>query len=503
MSALSGRSARLNVRAEQVLGARPMWNDYGPSDRLRDQVAESTRQIVKAQAASAGAVVASAELVNEGLDNIAHTLDSRLQGVEDELGLLAEAVDSGFANVAYCLRMQSEQLASILATLQAPLSTQARELVARAQLAYLNGWTAEAKTDYGESVRLNPYDFSAHFVLGNIALVDDEDFKTAAAEFELSAKYAEPYSKRDVCLALLGASDAYCRMSQFSEALEAARAALAVVPGLPEGRYSAGRALSGLGEPLARNELLEAFRWRPRLTVRSMSDSTLDKHPVARDAALEEFRDELRGLATVWQMGMAEVVRHGAEGLSACGEPRLSAAVSAVESGATEAAARAARHSIADYLDAIALSRERVQRFRTEAAAAVQDVATRVAAINDVVLARAAARTADHAARAGRMATDRVVLVLLAVFGALFAAAATALICALLNSVVPAGVLLILYAGAILWWAVLRGRPRATVEIASLPEPLTGLPDTRFMGLPQRVDLVWRRMPQALSQSVE
>ena len=98
--------------------------------------------------------------------------------------------------VLWKLELQHATLRNILATLQAPLDTQAKELRSRAEDAYANGWYDEALTDLLESEQKNYQDFAVHQAIGNIYLYyrQPADLDKAREYYLKAAKYAAPRS---------------------------------------------------------------------------------------------------------------------------------------------------------------------------------------------------------------------------------------------------------------------------------------------------------------------
>ncbi len=116
---------------------------------------EATREIMTAQQESThalyrgfGALIASqtemTDVMLQGFGSVSYGLD-RVKG-----GIQALRSDFNWAMgaVLWKLEMQQATLNNILATLQAPLDTQAKELRQRAEYAYLQGWYDEALTDF-------------------------------------------------------------------------------------------------------------------------------------------------------------------------------------------------------------------------------------------------------------------------------------------------------------------------------------------------------------------
>jgi tetratricopeptide (TPR) repeat protein len=143
-----------------------------------------------------------------GLDNLSKGIDQ----LKADFNLL-------MGDVIWKLEVQSNVLASILKTLQAPLDTQAKELRHRAEDAYQNGWYEEALKDFLESEHKNYQDFAVHRSIGNIYLYHLIDLPKALKYFCNASKYARPRDARQAAEAEYFAGVVFSLQHDFEQAL--------------------------------------------------------------------------------------------------------------------------------------------------------------------------------------------------------------------------------------------------------------------------------------------
>ena len=140
-------------------------------------------------------------------------------------------------DVALKLELQGNTLADMLRTLQAPLDTAARELRARAEDAYRNGWYEEALGDFLQSEGKNYQDFSVHRSIGNICLYHLVDLPKASEYFTKAAKYARPRDPRQAAEAEFFAGITCGLQQKHEEGLRRLAEAVNLNPSFPEAHY--------------------------------------------------------------------------------------------------------------------------------------------------------------------------------------------------------------------------------------------------------------------------
>src|ERR1039457_5197016 len=113
--------------------------------------------------------------VAQGLGSLEDRLASGMGDLSYDLRDVSGGIDNLRADfhillgdVVWKLEMQTTVLNDILRTLQAPLDTASKELRARAEDAYKNGWYEEALADFLRSEEKNYQDFMVHRSIGNI-----------------------------------------------------------------------------------------------------------------------------------------------------------------------------------------------------------------------------------------------------------------------------------------------------------------------------------------------
>lgn len=188
---------------------------------------------------TAGRIVIAQESVEHEVRTLATTSSEALS----YLGVLEESL----WEIAWQQSLQTAELRAIRNLLEAPLTTQAKELRRRAEHSYANGWIDEAFADFTASERNNPYDFVVQMALGNISFFHRNDTEGALAHFEKAAKYAVPESPRFAALALLHAALVEQRRGAHKFAYAATERALALAEDWPEAHYQHARYCSLLG----------------------------------------------------------------------------------------------------------------------------------------------------------------------------------------------------------------------------------------------------------------
>jgi tetratricopeptide (TPR) repeat protein len=266
---------------------------YDPDAQIQAvrKVEGALGEIASSMSLDSRLIVISIDRVQDGLHHIAQQLSE----VDSAVGALSVAIDLGFAEISYQLRLQSGQLDRILETLQAPLDTESKELRGRAQIAYANGWIDEAEEDFLKSLDANRYDFTVHQALGNIAWQHRDDVTSAASHYRSASKYARPVSRFDCALAELSLAALAEYRGEDADALKHARDALDVDPESPEAKYAVARYLvanSLVGADVA-ELLLEAFRGRLALCLLAPTDDILAGASHVVTESLCRLREEL------------------------------------------------------------------------------------------------------------------------------------------------------------------------------------------------------------------
>ena len=190
--------------------------------------------------------------VVEGLGALENRLASGVDDLRFELQDISSGIDNLRADfhilmgdVVWKLEVQTSVLDSILRTLRAPLDIAARELRARAEDAYRNGWYEEALSDFLASEQKNYQDFAVHRSLGNIYFYHIVDLDKALEYFRKAAKYARPRDAKQAAEAELFAG-VVCGLKQdYESALRHMREAVSLNGGFCEDHYM-GASFAGL-----------------------------------------------------------------------------------------------------------------------------------------------------------------------------------------------------------------------------------------------------------------
>ena len=343
------------------------------SSKLQNTLRQSAQDLVWAQAQAASDLVVSQARLSEGIEAVSSAVSS----LDSGLSAMSYSLDRGFADLSYQLRLQSQQLDTILEAIRAPLDTKSKELLNRARDAYSNGWFDEAEKDFTRSARLNPYDFTIHQHLGNIAFLHRADLGNARKHFSDAAKYAGPKSRPDAAIAYLSIALVSEREENWTDALDNAERALERLD-VPETRYASARylAMTGAEDRLITEHLLLAFRRRLSLCAGAEQDDLLQNRPAAVRAALSQYRDEIRGSIRernrLFKMGL-----NGANKvLEESYEEDLASVVRDAEQARADALRLAGNDAIFDLYDANALLHDFMVRFGTETGQAAARIAT-------------------------------------------------------------------------------------------------------------------------------
>lgn len=254
-----------------------------------DAIDKSTTKMVQTQLESAHSAIVSHDRIVEGLDAVACGVDRVADGI---YGLRA-AFEWGISKVVWQIEQNRKVLRSVLEVLSAPLDTQARELRARAEDAYANGWIDDAVEDFLESEKKNRYDFSIHISLGMIFLFDKIDKTKALHYFEKAIKYARPKSPYHASYALLYKGLIMRDVGQIEEAEKNTTEAIKLTPDFAEALYQNAQYNAQLGR--TRESLLKlkaAIQIEKDYCLKADGDPMFD--PIREDVVglFERLRDE-------------------------------------------------------------------------------------------------------------------------------------------------------------------------------------------------------------------
>jgi len=252
-----------------------------------------------------GALVASREemidVMEIGFGAISYELERVSAGIE----ALHADFNWAMGAVLWKLEMQHKTLQDILATLQAPLDTQAKELRHRAEEAYLNGWYEEALNDLLKSAEKNYQDFAVHQAIGNIYLYQRRpaELEKAREAYLKAGKYAEPRSDYHAALGYMHAGFVCYLQGDDDTAIEYACRATELHPQLIEAFYNHAKFAAAAGQTaLAIPSLETAIRADRRYAVKAHADADFENIETAVAKLMERLIAEVRSEA-------AEVLR--------------------------------------------------------------------------------------------------------------------------------------------------------------------------------------------------
>jgi tetratricopeptide (TPR) repeat protein len=193
--------------------------------------------------------------------------------------------------VVWKLEMQTKVLNDILRTLQAPLDTASKELRARAEDAFRNGWYEEALADFLRSEEKNYQDFMVHRSIGNIHLYHLVDLPKAVEYFSKAGKYARPRDSKQAAEAWFFAGVASGLHQDYEAALKHLEDAVFLNPGFFEAHYMRASFAGLLGNTRIASESAErAIQGDARYYERCRSDRCFEKVRSAMDQLLARLR---------------------------------------------------------------------------------------------------------------------------------------------------------------------------------------------------------------------
>jgi WD40 repeat protein len=262
------------------------WEEYlehqGFKDDIVNGLERQARDVVAAQAESTrsldrgfGALIAGQQEMNavlrDGFEAVSFGLDQIAEGIE----ALRADFDWAMGAVLWKLEMQQAVLRDILATLQAPLDTVAKELRRRAEDGYLNGWYAEALADFLESEQKNYQDFAVHQAIGNIYLYQQRpaNLEKAREYYLKTGKYATPRSTYHAARGYLHAAFVCYLQRDDVAAVENARRATELYPRLTEAFFDLAKFAAAAGDAAVAIPALEtAIRAERDYAIKARAD---------------------------------------------------------------------------------------------------------------------------------------------------------------------------------------------------------------------------------------
>jgi large subunit ribosomal protein L7/L12 len=238
--------------------------------------------------------------IREGLGSLENSLTSGFDDLRYELQDVSAGIDRLNADfhilmgdVVWRLERQTETLKAILRVIQTPLDTASKELRARADYAYQNGWYDKALDDYLESEKKNYQDFAVHRSIGNIYLYHLVDLPRAVRYFEQAAKYARPCAIRQAAEAEYFAGVASGLRQDFISGFKHMREATSLNAEFYDAYYSSAIfAILQDKSDLVSENLERAIQGDARYFERCRHETCFDKIRVQIDALLARLLAE-------------------------------------------------------------------------------------------------------------------------------------------------------------------------------------------------------------------
>ncbi len=239
----------------------------------------------------------------DALERIGRRNNYLLGDINLALGAISDELYEGFSQVAYEQRLQTSTLKDILAAVSSPNATAAREFRDQGFYAYSNGWLDDAETALRKASHKDPFDFTVHQLLGDIALRRGANITEAIEEFAKAAKYAEPVSAADSAYALMCQTRAHRARGTVDESVTAARKAAVLIPAMAEGHFALAQAAAyAQDRTTAREALLKALSIKPELSLLAADDELLGAIDGLAEETLIFYRQTLRDdVMAEWQ----------------------------------------------------------------------------------------------------------------------------------------------------------------------------------------------------------
>lgn len=239
-------------------------------------------------------ILISQERISEGIDNLADSLGSIKDGV-NEIGAILEW---GFSEIIWQLEQSREYLKQIVEVLMAPLDTKARERKKRAEKALANGWYQDAEEEFLISEELNKFDFTIHINLGMIYLFHNIDKHKAATYFEKAVKYAKADSNYYACFAALHLGLAYRDLGEIEKAEASLAEAISLYPEMAEAHYQYAIYNALLGnKDKAISGLKEAIKLNRFYSVKAAKDTAFSNLSSEFDSLIDLLKQEANAKA--------------------------------------------------------------------------------------------------------------------------------------------------------------------------------------------------------------
>lgn len=196
------------------------------------------------------------------IDSSIHASTNRIVDSIDDLRSLFDARSS---ETIWQLEQQRKELKVLLDRIyKAIIETDKNKAKAKKDdgiKAYNNKWFDEAIRDFNESINSYSYDFQVYQFLGNIYLFDKKDPKKAIENYNLAARYAEPYDNYYTSLAFLHIGLSKYNIGNFQDAIIAASNSIQKNPEFSEAYYRRAQYCSKLGRyDEAINDLRKAIK---------------------------------------------------------------------------------------------------------------------------------------------------------------------------------------------------------------------------------------------------
>jgi tetratricopeptide (TPR) repeat protein len=223
--------------------------------------------------------------VAQGLGSLEDRLASGMGDLSYDLRDVSGGIDNLRADfhillgdVVWKLEMQTTVLNDILRTLQAPLDTASKELRARAEDAYKNGWYEEALADFLRSEEKNYQDFMVHRSIGNIYLYHLVDLPKSVEYFSKAAKYARPRDAKQASEAWFFAGISCGLQQNYEAAMKHMEEAVSLNADFSEAHYMRASFAGMLGHNRVASESAErAIQGDARYYERARNDRCFEK----------------------------------------------------------------------------------------------------------------------------------------------------------------------------------------------------------------------------------
>jgi tetratricopeptide (TPR) repeat protein len=261
---------------EAILRTRKELAGIGDSlSRLPDLAERLQRKSQEAFDKMGDTLACSAEGIEAAIRSLGGSLADQNESIRQTIATMSTHMEMALSDISWQLELSSKQLQAILETLQHPKTADATESRKRGEYALSAELYEDAERDLNHAVERNPYDFLAHFTLGQTYLLGLKDLEKARAAFANAAKYARKPAPSCAADALLKQATVCHLQGDDGAAFELAKQATEIAPLQGAAMYAAaqyGASLGTVDASVIQTYLEAALRADPRFSLKAYAD---------------------------------------------------------------------------------------------------------------------------------------------------------------------------------------------------------------------------------------